>query len=92
MTASRTFCDVAALRRPTSALMRDAFAVNSFPGRAKLTWCKEPEEKSESSISIALGSEYGLLVTWQRIQSSCLAEARTIAGRSFCGRKIRKGE
>jgi hypothetical protein len=58
-------------------------------GGEQLAWSRvavgasEPEAKLDGGKCTAVGSPYGLLVTWQRIQSPRPASAETAAGRSF---------
>ena len=46
---------------------------------------------SLSSIRMALGSEYGLLVIWKSLQSSLPLKARTAAGLSLNDERSEKG-
>src|SRR5947209_2538100 len=71
------------MRTPTKSTIKQAWAVNSLPGRAKLATNSPPDAKSGASSGTAAGSPYGLLVIWQQTQSPRPASARQTAGRTF---------
>ena len=70
----------------------DWLAVNSFPGRAKLSRPRPPDAKEANTSGTAAGSPYGLLVTWQRTQSTSPARARIAAGRSLDAERSENGK
>ena len=91
MTADSTCTKAAGVRMPTDRTINPEWAVNSFPGRAKLAINRAPEAKSGAFSGIAAGSPYGLLVIWQSTQSPRPAWARQTAGRTFDCDRSEKG-
>ena len=72
--------------------IKSRLAVNSFPGRAKLTARSEPEAKLSLVSAIARVSPYELLVIWHKIQSPRPASASTTVGRRFARDRSEKGK
>lgn len=56
--------------------------MNSLPGRAKLSRLRPPVLKEPAVRGMAAGSPYGLLVIWQRIQSTPACAKMALGGAS----------
>lgn len=82
----------ASVNWPAVLTNNDWLAVNSFPGRAKLSRPRPPDPNEVGARGTAARSPYGLLVTWHRTQSTPPARARMTAGRNLDAERSEKGK